>query len=53
MRSLFLDFCAYSDRLIWIEIIFDSSQLSQHLNLARLLLLLYTPLQTGGKAKIL
>ncbi|XP_046646984.1 uncharacterized protein LOC124337021 [Daphnia pulicaria] len=48
MRSLFLDFCAYSDRLIWIEIIFDCSQLSQHLHLARLLLLLYTPLQTGG-----
>nr|CAH0101723.1 unnamed protein product [Daphnia galeata] len=48
IRSLFLDFCAYPDRSIWIEIIFNCSELSQHLELAKLLVLLYTPIRTGG-----
>lgn len=34
---------------MWIGIVFDCPELSDHQDLAKLLLLLYAPLQSGGK----
>ncbi|KZS11338.1 F-box only protein 47 [Daphnia magna] len=48
LRSLFLDFAAPCDRSMWIGIVFDCPELSDHQDLAKLLLLLYAPLQPGG-----
>jgi len=48
LRSLFLDFCAESDRSIWVSIVFDPAERS-HSQVAQLLILLYAPIQQGGK----
>jgi len=47
LRSLFLDFCAESDRSIWVSIFFDSAERSD-LQVVQLLILLYAPIQQGG-----
>lgn len=48
LRSLFLDFCSYSDRSVWLSIVFDGPEISSHPHLAKLLLLLYAPLDPRG-----